>query len=129
MNNNERINQMKNIIDSEYKLRDYIKINQDIEEGIQLLSTDNNNMKQKYIYKINIDYSQYILAMDIGFSIRANILGVQSNRGFNNLDERITQYIRMLILVKSGKLFEELEKVINNDQNVFIGGVLHESEL
>ena len=43
-----------------------------------------------------------------------------------NLDEKITQAVRLLELILDEKLFEELVKVINKENNVFCGGVLNE---
>lgn len=105
-----------------------VKIKEDINEGLQLLSINNDELKKKYLNKIDEDYSEYVYAMQIGFSIRSSLLGNSTIRSLINYDEQITQDIRMLQLISGEKLYEEIKKVIGGEKNKFEGGVLDEKE-
>lgn len=59
-------------------------------------------------------------------NIRNITQGNGTTRKMINLDEKITQAVRLLELILDEKLFEELVKVINKENNVFCGGVLNE---
>lgn len=124
----ERIKEIQDKIKFADKTRDLIKIEKDIDEGLELLKTDNEHQKREYVNKINKDYLEYVTAMQIGFSIRRSLLGNSATRSLINYDEEITQDIRMLQLIFSGKLYEEIKKVINGEKNKFEGGVIDEKE-
>lgn len=124
----EKINEIKENIDLADKTKDLVKIKEDINEGLQLLSINNDELKKKYLNKIDEDYSEYVYAMQIGFSIRSSLLGNSTIRSLINYDEQITQDIRMLQLISGEKLYEEIKKVIGVEKNKFEGGVLDEKE-
>lgn len=124
----ERIKEIQDKIKFADKTRDLIKIEKDIDEGLELLKTDNEHQKREYVNKINKDYLEYVTAMQIGFSIRRSLLGNSATRSLISYDEEITQDIRMLQLIFSGKLYEEIKKVINGEKNKFEGGVIDEKE-
>ena len=124
----ERIKEIQDKIKFADKTRDLIKIEKDIDEGLELLKTDNEHQKREYVNKINKDYLEYVTAMQIGFSIRRSLLGNSATRSLISYDEEITQDIRMLQLIFSGKLYEEIKKVINGEKNKFEGGLIDEKE-
>ena len=124
----ERIKEIQDKIKFADKTRDLIKIEKDIDEGLELLKTDNEHQKREYVNKINKDYLEYVTAMQIGFSIRRSLLGNSATRSLISYDEEITQDIRMLQIIFSGKLYEEIKKVINGEKNKFEGGVIDEKE-
>lgn len=124
----EGIKEIQDKIKFTDKTRDLIKIEKDIAEGLELIKTDNEHQKREYVNKINKEYLEYVTAMQIGFSIRRSLLGNSATRNLINYDEEITQDIRMLQLIFSGKLYEEIKKVINGEKNKFEGGVIDEKE-
>jgi len=124
----ERIKEIQDKIKFADKTRDLIKIEKDIDEGLEVLKIDNEHQKREYVNKINKDYLEYVTAMQIGFSIRRSLIGNSATRNLINYDEEITQDIRMLQLIFSRKLYEEIKKVINGEKNKFEGGVIDEKE-
>lgn len=126
MNFEKEINEIKNIVEITSKVKDIDKINSDIKEGKELLRTIDNEKKQKYLEKIEFEYARYIIALNAALSIRNITQGNGTTRKMINLDEKITQAVRLLELILDEKLFEELVQVINKENNVFCGGVLNE---
>ena len=126
MNFEKEINEIKNIVEITSKVKDINKINSDIKAGIELLRTIDNEKKQKYLEKIEFEYARYIIALNAALNIRNITQGNGTTRKMINLDEKITQAVRLLELILDEKLFEELVKVINKENNVFCGGVLNE---
>lgn len=126
MNFEKEINEIKNIVEITSKVKDINKINSDIKAGKELLRTIDNKKKQKYLEKIEFEYARYIIALNAALNIRNITQGNGTTRKMINLDEKITQAVRLLELILDEKLFEELVKVINKENNVFCGGVLNE---
>ena len=126
MNSEKEINEIKNIVEITSKVKDINKINSDIKAGKELLRTIDNEKKQKYLEKIEFEYARYIIALNAALNIRNITQGNGTTRKMINLDEKITQAVRLLELILDEKLFEELVKVINKENNVFCGGVLNE---
>ena len=126
MNFEKEINEIKNIVEITSKVKDINKINSDIKAGKELLRTNDNEKKQKYLEKIEFEYARYIIALNAALNIRNITQGNGTTRKMINLDEKITQAVRLLELILDEKLFEELVKVINKENNVFCGGVLNE---
>mgnify|MGYP001625315441 FL=1 len=126
MNFEKEINEIKNIVEITSKVKDINKINSDIKAGKELLRTIDNEKKQKYLEKIEFEYARYIIALNAALNIRNITQGNGTTRKMINLDEKITQAVRLLELILDEKLFEELVKVINKENNVFCGGVLNE---
>lgn len=126
MNFEKEINEIKNIVEITSKVKDINKINSDIKAGKELLRTIDNEKKQKYLEKIEFEYARYIIALNAALNIRNITQGNGTTRKMINLDEKITQAVRLLGLILDEKLFEELVKVINKENNVFCGGVLNE---
>ena len=124
----EKISEIKEKIELANKTKDLVKIKKDINEGMQLLSINNDELKKKYLNKIDEDYAEYVYVMKIGFSIRSGLLGNSTIRSLINYDEQITQDVRMLQLISSEKLYEEIKKVIIGEKNKFEGGILDEQE-
>lgn len=124
----DKIKEIKKKIELADKIKDLSKIKNDIAEGKQLLTTNNNELKKNYIDRINEDYLEYVIALQIGFSIRRSLLGDSTTRGLINYDEQITQDVRMLQLISSEKFYEEIEKIIVGERNKFEGGILDEKE-
>lgn len=126
MNFEKEINEIKNIVEITSKVKDINKINSDIKAGKELLRTIDNEKKQKYLEKIEFEYARYIIDLNAALNIRNITQGNGTTRKMINLDEKITQAVRLLELILDEKLFEELVKVINKENNVFCGGVLNE---
>ena len=126
MNFEKEINEIKNIVEITSKVKDINKINSDIKAGKELLRTIDNEKKQKYLEKIEFEYARYIIALNAALNIRNITQGNGTTRKMINLDEKITQAVRLLELILDEKLFEELVKVINKENNIFCGGVLNE---
>ena len=126
MNFEKEINEIKNIVEITSKVKDINKINSDIKAGKELLRTIDNEKKQKYLEKIEFEYARYIIALNAALNIRNITQGNGTTRKMINLDEKITQAVRLLELILDEKLFEELVKVINKENNVFCGVVLNE---
>ena len=126
MNFEKEINEIKNIVEITSKVKDINKINSDIKAGKELLRTIDNEKKQKYLEKIEFEYARYIIALNAALNIRNITQGNGTTRKMINLDEKITQAVRLLELILDEKLFEELVKVINKENNVFCVGVLNE---
>lgn len=124
----EKISEIKEKIDLANKTKDLVKIREDINEGLQLLGINNDELKKKYLNKIDEDYVEYVYAMQIGFSLRRGILGNSATRSLINYDEQITQDVRMLQLISSEKLYEEIKKVVIGEKNKFEGGILDAKE-
>ena len=126
MNFEKEINEIKNIVEITSKVKDINKINSDIKAGKELLTTVDIEKKQKYLEKIEFEYARYIIALNAALNIRNITQGNGTTRKMINLDEKITQAVRLLELILDENLFEELVKVINKENNVFCGGVLNE---
>lgn len=126
MNFEKEINEIKHIVEMTSKAKDINKINSDIKEGKELIRSIDNEKKQKYLEKIELEYAKYIIALNAALNIRNITQGNGTTRKMINLDEKITQAVRLLELILDEKLFEELVKVINKENNVFCGGVLNE---
>ena len=91
-----------------------------------MLKVNDICQKDEYLKKIENDYYLYVRAMQLGFTLRTSLLGSSSIRNLINYNEKITQYVRMLQLVYGGKLYDEIIKIINGENNVFIGGAIVE---
>ena len=123
---NSKLEQIKKNIEKAYETKDVIDINNDIEEGKRLIKDTSESNKQIYIDKIYKKYFIFIDAVNVGMNLRKMNQGNGSTRNLFNRNETITQYIRILQLVLEGKLFDEIQKVIKNEKNVFCGGVINE---
>ncbi len=123
---NSKLEQIKKNIEKAYETKDTIDINNDIEEGKRIIKDTSESNKQIYIDKIYKKYFIFIDAVNVGMNLRKMNLGTGSTRNLYNRNETITQYIRILQLVLEGKLFDEIQKVIKNEKNVFCGGVINE---
>ena len=111
-------------------LHELQKINYDINEGINVLKGYDYFLKRIYINRINTEYSLYISTINTGISFRENSFGNQSNNGNNtNIDLEISQLIRMLSLVKQGKLLDEIVKIMKHENNCFMNGILTYNEI
>lgn len=55
MNFEKEINEIKNIVEITSKVKDINKINSDIKAGKELLRTIDNEKKQKYLEKLNLN--------------------------------------------------------------------------
>lgn len=122
----EYLKEIKEIIENADKVKDLYKIKVDIDNGLQLLKVNDICQKDEYLKKIENDYYLYVRAMQLGFTLRTSLLGSSSIRNLINYNEKITQYVRMLQLVYGGKLYDEIIKIINGENNVFIGGAIVE---
>ena len=123
---NSKLEQIKKNIEKAYETKDVIDINNDIEEGKRFIKDTSESNKQIYIDKIYKKYFIFIDAVNVGMNLRKMNQGNGSTRNLYNRNETITQYIRILQLVLEGKLFDEIQKVIKNEKNVFCGGVINE---
>ena len=123
---NSKLEQIKKNIEKAYETKDAIDINNDIEEGKRIIKDTSESNKQIYIDKIYKKYFIFIDAVNVGMNLRKMNQGNGSTRNLFNRNETITQYIRILQLVLEGKLFDEIQKVIKNEKNVFCGGVINE---
>ena len=123
---NSKLEQIKKNIEKAYETKDAIDINNDIEEGKRIIKDTSESNKQIYIDKIYKKYFIFIDAVNVGMNLRKMNQGNGSTRNLYNRNETITQYIRILQLVLEGKLFDEIQKVIKNEKNVFCGGVINE---
>lgn len=122
----EYLKEIKEIIENADKVKDLYKIKVDIDNGLQLLKVNDICQKDEYLKKIENDYYLYVRAMQLGFTLRTSLLGFSSIKNLINYNEKITQYVRMLQLVYDGKLYDEIIKIINGENNVFIGGEIVE---
>lgn len=122
----EYLKEIKSTLETADKVKDLYKIKVDIDTGLQLLKVNDNCQKDKYLKKIENDYYLYVRAMQLGFIVRTNLLGSSSVRNLISYNEKITQYVRMLQLVFDGKLYDEIIKIVNDENNVFIGGEIVE---
>lgn len=120
------LEQLKECLDKAYKFKDINDIKKDIEEGKNAIKTKDEQAKVNYIDKINQKYYLYINALNVGMNLRKMTQGIESTRTLDDKNETITQYIRVLQLVYEEKLYEEILKVINNEENIFKGGVIYE---
>ena len=109
-------------IEFAYELRDINDIEKDIEEGKSLLKNSSIEEKYQYIDKIKIKYNFYLELIKVVMNMRVEMYGKSSVRKMT-IEEAISQDIDILILIRDKKLYEELLKVVNNNNEKFNGGV------
>jgi len=113
---------IKKQLESAYEIRDINDIEKDIDEGKNLLKNSSIEEKKQYINKIEIKYNFYLELIKVVMNMRVEKYGKSSVRKMT-IEEEISQDIDILILIKDKKLYEELLKVINNNNEKFNGGV------
>ena len=113
---------IKKQLESAYEIRDINDIEKDIDEGKNLLKNSSIEEKKQYINKIEIKYNFYLELIKVVMNMRVEKYGKSSVRKMA-IEEEISQDIDILILIKDKKLYEELLKVINNNNEKFNGGV------
>ena len=122
-------NKIADFIEKADSLYDLQKIDNDIIEGRNLLKSYNYFLKQIYINRINNEYPLYVLAMNEGLNYREKSFGNNSTRHLSNLDENISQLLKMLLLAKYKKLFGEIEKMMKFEQNLFMSEILTNNDI
>ena len=113
---------IKKQLESAYEIRDINDIEKDIDEGKNLLKNSSIEEKKQYINKIEIKYNFYLELIKVVMNMRVEKYGKSSVRKMT-IEEEISQDIDILILIRDKKLYEELLKVINNNNEKFNGGV------
>lgn len=113
---------IKKQLESAYEIRDINDIEKDIDEGKNLLKNSSIEEKKQYINKIEIKYNFYLELIKVVMNMRVEKYGKSSVRKMT-IEEEISQDIDILILIKGKKLYEELLKVINDNNEKFNGGV------
>lgn len=113
---------IKKQLESAYEIWDINDIEKDIDEGKNLLKNSSIEEKKQYINKIEIKYNFYLELIKVVMNMRVEKYGKSSVRKMA-IEEEISQDIDILILIKDKKLYEELLKVINNNNEKFNGGV------
>lgn len=94
------------------KVKDIVKLNEDISEGERLRLVGFELPKEEYITRIKRDYCVYVKIIDSVCDKREEKYGKNSSRVLNNIDDKLNQYIYMLKLIKDGKLYEALSEVL-----------------
>ena len=122
-------NKIADFIEKADSLYDLQKIDNDIIEGRNLLKSYNYFLKQIYINRINNEYPLYVLAMNEGLNYREKSFGNNSTRPLSNLDENISQLLKILLLAKYKKLFDEIEKMMKSEQNLFMDEILTDNDI
>ena len=122
-------NKIADFIEKADSLYDLQKIDNDIIEGRNLLKSYNYFLKQIYINRINNEYPLYVSAMNEGLNYREKSFGNNSTRPLSNLDENISQLLKILLLAKYKKLFDEIEKMMKSEQNLFMGEILTDNDI
>ena len=125
----EARNKIADFIEKADSLYDLQKIDNDIIEGRNLLKSYDYFLKQKYINRINNEYPLYVSAMNEGLNYREKSFGNNSTRHLSNLDENISQLLKVLLLAKYKKLFDEIEKMMKFEQNLFMGEILTDKDI
>lgn len=103
---------IKQMIEEADKLKDMLKLNNDINEGEMLKKYGNKYQKEEYVNRIEQEYYMYISTINMVNSKREEIYGANSVRYLKNINEIIDYYIRILDLIRAGKLYEELFKMV-----------------
>ena len=122
-------NKIADFIEKADSLYDLQKIDNDIIEGRNLLKSYNYFLKQIYINRINNEYPLYVSAMNEGLNYREKSFGNNSTRPLSNLDENISQLLKILLLAKYKKLFDEIEKMMKSEQNLFMDEILTDNDI
>lgn len=122
-------NKIADFIEKADSLYDLQKIDNDIIEGRNLLKSYNYFLKQIYINRINYEYPLYVSAMNEGLNYREKTFGNNSTRHLSNLNENISQLLKVLLLAKYKKLFDEIEKMMKSEQNLFMGEILTDNDI
>lgn len=93
------------------KVKDIVKLNEDISEGERLRLVGFEMQKEEYIKRIKSDYCVYVKIIDSVCDKREEKYGKNSSRVLNNIDDILNHYIKMLKLIRDGKLYEALSEV------------------
>lgn len=99
-------------IKKEYKLCELVKLHDDIADGTYLINCGNEYQKEKYICRINREYSFYIKILNM---INKNVQSpsLKTHRYIIiSRNEIIYRYREMLNAIAKAKIFEEFLKMI-----------------
>lgn len=94
-----------------YKLCELVKLHDDIADGAYLINYGDEYQKEKYICRINREYSIYIKILNM---INKNVQSpsLKTQRYIISRNEIIYRYIEMLNAIANAKIFEEFLKMI-----------------
>jgi len=100
------------------KIKDFIKIEQDLDEGYAILNSIYQNPHfiedaNNYINRINNDYAELIAIVNVETRILTLMFGESDVFNYSNICEKIVVYLRFLRIVRGSKTFDEVVNFFN----------------